>query len=190
MQITNGSVSRTYKPADYEGRTVTFSFTLDPADNVDAETAKIAYLTEKHARHMPNPADQIGDHGAQPAPKTRAPRAVPPLTPPTTVADALIPPTQGSTSDPFGAAGATASSAPASVSGSENASNSLLPTPVAEITDATLQGAIKAKVAADAKHTPGVLALVREFTGNPLASIYTVTDQAKRVEFLARLVAL
>ena len=58
MQITNGTVSRTYKPADYEGRTVTYSFTLEPADDADVQTAKVALLAEKHARHMPTQAEE------------------------------------------------------------------------------------------------------------------------------------
>ena len=48
----------------------------------------------------------------------------------------------------------------------------------------------EAKVAADAKHTPGVMALIQTFTGEPTAKIYTVADQGKRAEFLAALAAL
>jgi hypothetical protein len=57
MQITNGSVSRTYKPGDYEGRTVTLSFTIDPVDDPDGALTTVAALAEKHARRMPEPAD-------------------------------------------------------------------------------------------------------------------------------------
>ena len=193
MQITNGTVSRTYKPADYEGRTVTYSFTLEPADDADVQTAKVALLAEKHARHMPTQAEE------QAALKTRAPRAVPPQpttttpvvsgTAQTAAASASGPDTVG-TSDPFGAAGAPASSAPTSAPVSDTASNKAQPTPATEITDAMLQERIKAKVASDAKHTQGVLDLIFFFTKNRLTAIYKVTDQEQRAEFLARLAAL
>ena len=189
MQITNGTVSRTYKPADYEGRTVTYSFTLEPADDADVQTAKVALLAEKHARHMPTQAEE------QAALKTRAPRAVPPPTPvvsgtaQTAAASASGPDTVG-TSDPFGAAGAPASSAPTSAPVSDTASNKAQPTPATEITDAMLQERIKAKVASDAKHTQGVLDLIFFFTKNRLTAIYKVTDQEQRAEFLAQLAAL
>ena len=178
MQITNGTVSRTYKPADYEGRTVTYSFTLEPADDADVQTAKVALLAEKHARHMPTQAEE------QAAPKTRAPRAVPP-----SISTAAPTPPAEPPSDPF-AGGAPASSAPTSAPVSDTASNKAQPTPATEITDAMLQERIKAKVASDAKHTQGVLDLIFFFTKNRLTAIYKVTDQEQRAEFLAQLAAL
>ncbi len=184
MNITNGTVSRTYKPADYEGRTVTFSFTLEPADDADVETAKIAYLAEKHARHMPNP-NTGQELVAEPAKRrTRAPsqEVVQPLPEPGAAAAEVA-----AQQDPFGAAGATAQSALASAPASATVSNSPAPTPAAEITDAMLQDAIKAKVASDAKHTAGVMELIHTFTGDPLAKIYTVKDQFKRSDFLDKL---
>lgn len=187
MQITNGTVSRTYKPADYEGRTVTYSFTLEPADDADVQTAKVALLAEKHARHMPTQAEE------QAAPKTRAPRAVPPSAQSPTIGVPSVAANASedvSVSDPFGAAGAPASSAPTSAPVSDTASNKAQPTPATEITDAMLQERIKAKVASDAKHTQGVLDLIFFFTKNRLTAIYKVTDQEQRAEFLARLAAL
>lgn len=53
MNITNGTVSRAYKVADYETRTVSLSFTLDPGDDVDAATKKVVLLAERHARMTP-----------------------------------------------------------------------------------------------------------------------------------------
>ena len=178
MQITNGTVSRTYKPADYEGRTVTYSFTLEPADDADVQTAKVALLAEKHARHMPTQAEE------QAAPKTRALRAVPP-----SISTAAPTPPAEPPSDPF-AGGAPVQSAPASATDLAIVSNKALPTPATEITDAMLQERIKAKVASDAKHTQGVLDLIFFFTKNRLTAIYKVTDQEQRAEFLAQLAAL
>lgn len=176
MQITNGSVSRTYKPADYEARTVSFSFTLEPHDDEDAATARVAFLAEKHARHMPS----RDEAPAEPVKRTR--RAAAPAEQPTS--------TEEQPADPFAAGTEAVSSAPASVPVSDIVSQKAPPTPAVEITDATLQDAIKAKVAADAKHTPGVMALIQTFTGEPTAKIYTVADQGKRAEFLAALAAL
>ena len=59
-----------------------------------------------------------------------------------------------------------------------------------EITNEALQDAIRAKLAADAAYTSQVVELIQKFTGDPLAKIYTVEDQAKRAKFLAQLKAL
>ncbi len=71
MQITNGSVSRTYKPADYEGRTVGLSFSFEPGDDVDAATAFVVAICERQARGI------VGTEIAEapkPATRTRATR--------------------------------------------------------------------------------------------------------------------
>jgi hypothetical protein len=53
ITITNGTVSRTIKPADYEARTVALSFTVDDSDDIDEGLARVSALAEKHARAMP-----------------------------------------------------------------------------------------------------------------------------------------
>ena len=50
MNVTNGTVSRTFKPGDYEARTVSFSFTIDPGDDFEACTAEIVAMAERQAR--------------------------------------------------------------------------------------------------------------------------------------------
>ena len=50
MNITNGSVSRTVKPAAYEARTVTYSYTFDDSDDAEACTAKVIEMAERGAR--------------------------------------------------------------------------------------------------------------------------------------------
>lgn len=53
MQITNGTVERTYKPGDYETRKVALSFNIDPGEDVGAVVAHVASLAEHHARMQP-----------------------------------------------------------------------------------------------------------------------------------------
>lgn len=48
--VTNGSVSRTVKPADYEGRTVSLSFNCDPGDDVEAGVRAVLAVAEHLAR--------------------------------------------------------------------------------------------------------------------------------------------
>lgn len=55
MQITNGTFSRTYKPADYEARTCTLSFAVDPGEDVDAAILIVSAMCERHARALPAP---------------------------------------------------------------------------------------------------------------------------------------
>ena len=66
MNVTNGTVSRTFKPGDYEARTVSFSFTIDPGEDFEACAAIVVEAAERRARIMPgdgtvsNKAD-VGD---------------------------------------------------------------------------------------------------------------------------------
>ena len=184
MPIVAGECEFT-TPRPFEARSarVKLSFTIDPGENADKVIAETGTTARTYAYAMIN-SSEIVQHAPVEAPRTRAPRAVPP-----SISTAAPTPPAEPPSDPF-AGGAPAPSAPASVPASGIVSNKAPPTPVAEITDAMLQEALKTKVAKDAKHTAGAMALVREFTGNPLALIYTVTDQAKRAEFLTRLAAL
>ena len=189
MPIVAGECEFT-TPRPFEARSarVKLSFTVDPGENVDKVIAETGTTARTYAYAMIN-GSEIVQHAPVEAPRTRAPRAVPPPQPATVGADSGTVAEVPATSDPF-AGGAPASSAQASAPVSDIALKQAPPTPVAEITDAMLQDALKAKVAADPKHTPGAMALVREFTANPLANIYTVTDQGKRAEFLSRLAAL
>ena len=184
MPIVAGECEFT-TPRPFEARSarVKLSFTVDPGENVDKVIAETGTTARTYAYAMIN-GSEIVQHAPVEAPRTRAPRAVPP-----SISTAAPTPPAEPPSDPF-AGGAPASSAQASAPVSDIALKQAPPTPVAEITDAMLQDALKAKVAADPKHTPGAMALVREFTANPLANIYTVTDQGKRAEFLSRLAAL
>lgn len=69
MQITNGSVSRTYRPADFEGRTVSLSYTVDPGEDAEAVTATVAAIVERQARA--HPAAKSGPTGPTPAQTAR-----------------------------------------------------------------------------------------------------------------------
>ncbi len=73
MNITNGTVSRTFKPAEYEGRTVTLSFMIDPDEDAEACVARVVDMAERRARVVPN----VGDKQPEEAPKpVRRPPAV------------------------------------------------------------------------------------------------------------------
>jgi hypothetical protein len=57
MNITNGTVSRTVKPADCEARTVTLSFALDPGEDADVAIARVQELAEHHAHLRSAPVE-------------------------------------------------------------------------------------------------------------------------------------
>ena len=189
MPIVAGECEFT-TPRPFEARSarVKLSFTVDPGETAEDVMILVGTVARRQAYMMIQDAN-VPQPAEQPAPRTRAPRAVPPPQPATVGADSGTVVEVPATSDPF-VGGAPASSAQASAPASDTASNKAPPTPVAEITDAILQERIKAKVASDAKHTQGVLDLIFFFTKNRLTAIYTVTDQEQRAEFLARLAAL
>lgn len=74
MNITNGTISRTFKPADYEGRTVTLSFTVAEGDEWDAVLAQVSLMCERHACKAPQLVEQ-------PAPPKATPRKPPQAAP-------------------------------------------------------------------------------------------------------------
>lgn len=71
MQITNGTFTRKFRTADFEDRTVSLSFTVDPGDDVDAALLHISFMAEKHARQMPPLGEPVH------APQTAEPAAAP-----------------------------------------------------------------------------------------------------------------
>ena len=64
MNVTNGTVSRTFKPGDYEARTVSFSFTIDPGEDFEACAAIVAEAAERRARGLPS-VSNVGDKPAK-----------------------------------------------------------------------------------------------------------------------------
>ena len=189
MPIVAGECEFT-TPRPFEARSarVKLSFTVDPGETAEDVMILVGTVARRQAYMMIQDAN-VPQPAEQPAPRTRAPRAVPPPQPATVGADSGTVVEVPATSDPF-VGGAPVQSAPASAEDLGIVSNKAQPTPVAEITDAILQERINAKVASDAKHTQGVLDLIFFFTKNRLTAIYTVTDQEQRAEFLARLAAL
>ena len=186
MPIVAGECEFT-TPRPFEARSarVKLSFTVDPGENVEPLIAEVGAMARQHAFAMINDTN-VPQPAEQPAPRTRAPRAVPPSQPAMSAPVAL---TEGTPADPF-AGGAPAQSAPASVPASATVSNKAPPTPVVEITDAELRSTIKDIVARDPKYTQPIMDLIFEFTGDRVAPIQTVTDRAKRAEFLVKLALL
>ena len=191
MQITNGSITfeRTRKTADYEGKKASVTLSFNVADGEDYENVCASVGAAAASRALIMVGETQEAHATEtPATRTRAPRTPPPQpNAATVVANGL----EGAQADPF-VGGVLVSNALVSAPDSGTVLSMVPLTPVAGITDDTLQTAIKTKVAADAKHTAGVMALVQEFTGNPLAKIYSIplADQTKRAEFLTRLASL
>src|ERR1700675_4158786 len=120
MPIVAGECEFT-TPRPFEARSarVKLSFTVDPGESVEKMIADTGAQARTHAYAMIN-GSEIVQHVPAEAPRTRAPRAVPPTAP----AVAAEPPpapmaseVQSATGalDPFGVAGVPASSAPASV---------------------------------------------------------------------------
>lgn len=99
MQITNGTVSRTVKPADYEGRSVTLSFTVDPGDDIEPILARLLSLAERYVRagYSANEPEGIHDRSTgevRPAPATLAepPKTRTSRKPPVVVSTATVEP--------------------------------------------------------------------------------------------------
>jgi hypothetical protein len=101
MNITNGSVSRMYRPADFENRTVTLNFNIEPGDDYDAAIKTVSQLAERHACRLPADAPRglgvsnVGD-------KTPEPEAQPAKTvkkPPVQVEDPAATPAEPATPD-------------------------------------------------------------------------------------------
>jgi hypothetical protein len=65
MQITNGSVSHTFKPEEFGSRVIAFSFTVDPGEDAEEAAMRVSAMAERVARQMPDPA------------KTKEPTATP-----------------------------------------------------------------------------------------------------------------
>ena len=186
MPIVAGECEFT-TPRPFEARSarVKLSFTIDPGENADKVIAETGTTARTYAYAMIN-GSEIVQHAPVEAPRTRASRAVPPSQPAMSAPVAL---TEGTPADPF-AGWAPAQSAPASVPASATVSNKAPPTPVVEITDAELRSTIKDIVARDPKYTQPIMDLIFEFTGDRVAPIQTVTDRAKRAEFLVKLALL
>ena len=186
MPIVAGECEFT-TPRPFEARSarVKLSFTVDPGENVEPLIAEVGAMARQHAFAMVNDTN-VPQPAEQPAPRTRAPRAVPP----TTQSSAASATETGSTAtDPF-VGGAPVQNAPASAVASDTVSNNAPPTPVVEITDAELRSTIKDIVARDPKYTQPIMDLIFEFTGDRVAPIQTVTDRAKRAQFLVKLALL
>lgn len=196
-------------PRPFEARSarVKLQFTIEPGEDADAVVATVGTAARAYAYGMINdttdPAPAAVETVQQvipPLARGRRPKTVeampadpfavpsqkelvPSTEPASTVSGAAFAP------DPF-AAGGAAPSTPASVAASATVSNNPSPTPGVEITNVVLQEAIRAKLATDAAYTTQVVELIQKFTGDPLAKIYTIEDQAKRADFLVQLKAL
>lgn len=200
MQITNGSVSRVYKPGDYEGRTINLSFTLDPGDNPEQCVADVAGMAERRARDAytaylaggavpptppaPVPATRSRKAGSSPATNTATAPSDPASAPVSGTVSELV-------ADPFGANAAQDTSAASATGASPPASSVDASDP--RLTNDGMRAAITRKVDTAPDRTAisaGIRDLVASYTGDRISPIYTVEDPAKRAEFLDKLAAL
>lgn len=214
MQITNGTVERVYKPGDYENRRVALSFNIDPGEDINAILAHVAAMAEHHARtqpaaplhmqaiangpnldYVPSPPPLLATTAVAP-PATRTRRAVAPAaaSPPAALPAAPQAPVAEVAPSPDPFAPVLPVVAPAApVTSAAPAPGASQPASPVGLTDEDLRGAITRKVDASQDRqgiTNKVRALVLEFTQNPVAPIYSVTDPAARSAFLQKLAAL
>ena len=195
MQVTNGRVvvSRTVKPADYEGKKVEveLAFIIDEGEDAAAITEHVAGVAFARVITMLKRPETVS---AVPAPAAVAVTADASAKSGETAAPAQVtrttrtPPkvNNGASADPFAAAPAVTTE-PTVVS----TAPPVTPPPV-DRTDAAIRKAIEQKVAGAADRsamTNLVRDLIAKFTGAPMTQIYTVDDQ-KRGEFLVELEAL
>jgi len=200
MQITNGTVERTYKPADYEGRRVSLSFNLDPGDDVNTTLAHVASLAEHHARVQPGPIQPAmppASPVSQAAPSSALP--VMPPTPPVTAGPGPSATTAASPSSPVPPpppAPVAAPPAPVAPATSPAPPLGSSPNPASGIdprlTDKALADACTAKINA-AQDRQAMVNLVMplrtKYTNNPALPVAAIPVE-QRANFLAELAAL
>lgn len=212
MQITNGSITfeRNRKTADYEGKkaSVTLSFLIAEGENAEVVASHVGVLAMNRALLMVGeqamtdalqPAGQFPAHELPAAPPTvpaaatRGRKSPPPsvtqpspAAAPEAVSASSAAPLSDAASDPLAATAVPATSAAAAIGALTPASFAVDP----RLTDVGLRQACQQKVenAADKQAMTGKLkALIVKYSGDPMKPIQSVTDAAKRGEFLVEL---
>jgi hypothetical protein len=168
VNITNGTVSRTFKPADYEARMVSLSFTLDPGDDVEACVAQGMAMAERQARGLPAHAVAHVEPIKQPR---RPPAVVLAPAPEPAAADPIAPVAQES-----GAVTIVGSAVQKEEGVADTSTVSL-------VTDAVLDAAVK-KARAGNIAPDQIKAAILTFTEQPGVSMKSL-DQDKRVLLVA-----
>ncbi|MGH6796590.1 MAG: hypothetical protein ACREDH_15655 [Methylocella sp.] len=196
MNITNGSVTRSVKVADYETRTVALSFTIDPGEDAEACVAKVRDMAERQARGaVAVPPTSLGAVAA----RVSAPPATSAATAPAAPASSPTPQSaNGGASSPTSAPTSSAPTAPLSTTTTSEGPTAPSggAAPVAAIgngvaTDAEIGAAIQANLQKDVSLANKMKAEIWKVTGAVGKSFTTLeADHPGRQTILAAIKAL
>lgn len=109
LQVTNGTVSRTYKVGDYEPRVVSLSFNIDPGSDVESLVADVVGMVERIARGTPVQVTKPAPVEAKQADPPTVETAAGPTRPPDLPTDVPVAPSVPTADDVVNAAKAAVS---------------------------------------------------------------------------------